>query len=132
LPPKKRLRKELLVEGPSQVAGTQVFKTIQKATQPQTSTEHLPAAVEIRRPEQPPEQPMTQTKLLATNTSAPSTQRPHQRQETKTQEDQQQELVEVIEAIIKDQLVHLRQENDCLQLYAGATGQKKSDDEKSS
>jgi hypothetical protein len=48
------------------------------------------------------------------NTSAPDTQSPHQHQETKIQENQQQDLEEEIEAIIEDELVHLHQENECL------------------
>jgi hypothetical protein len=50
------------------------------------------------------------------NTSTPSTQPPPQHQETKTQEDQQQDSEEEIEAIIEDELTHLRQENERLQL----------------
>jgi hypothetical protein len=50
------------------------------------------------------------------NTSAPSTQPPLQHQETKTQEGQQQDSEEEIEAIIKDELARLRQENERLRL----------------
>jgi hypothetical protein len=41
------------------------------------------------------------------NTSTPSTQPPLQHQETETQEDQQQDSEEEIEAIIEDELAHL-------------------------
>jgi hypothetical protein len=50
------------------------------------------------------------------NTSAPNTVPPpsHQHQTTKTREELQQHYEEEIKAIIKDKLVHLRQENEHL------------------
>jgi hypothetical protein len=50
------------------------------------------------------------------NIAAPNTQPPLQHQDTKTQEDLQHDSEEEIEAIIKDELVRLRQENGCLPL----------------
>jgi hypothetical protein len=50
------------------------------------------------------------------NTSTPSTQPPLQHQETETQEDQQQNSEEELEAIIKDELTCLCQENERLPL----------------
>jgi hypothetical protein len=41
------------------------------------------------------------------NTSALNTQPPHKRQAIKIQEDQQQDLEEEIDAIFKDELMHL-------------------------
>jgi hypothetical protein len=50
------------------------------------------------------------------NTSMLSIQQQPQRQETKAQEDQQQDIDEEIKAIIEDVLMHLRQENEHLWL----------------
>jgi hypothetical protein len=62
------------------------------------------------------EQPTSQTEVLTMNTSAPNTVPPplHQHQTIKTQEDLQQDSEEEIEVVIKDELVHLRQENERL------------------
>jgi hypothetical protein len=125
MPPKKKLEEEPSVEGSSQVAEGQVLATVQTTTQtthipqtthPQASTEPRPATTETRRPEYSVEQPLTQALVLAMNTSAPNTQPPLQHQETEIQEDQQQDSEEEIEAIIEDELVLLRQENERLRL----------------
>jgi hypothetical protein len=52
------------------------------------------------------------------NTSAPNIvpPPPHQHQTIKTQEDLQQDSEEEIKAVIEDELVHLRQENERLRL----------------
>jgi outer membrane biosynthesis protein TonB len=97
-----------------------------KTTQPQTSIEHRPAATETKRTEEPPEQPATQAEVPAMNTSMPSTQPPPQHQETKAQEDQQQDSKEEIEAIIEDELVHLRQENERLRLMQELLARRKA------
>jgi hypothetical protein len=60
------------------------------------------------------EQPATQVEVLTMNTSAPNVQPPFQHQETEAQEDPHQDSEEEIEAIIKDELVRLRQENEHL------------------
>jgi hypothetical protein len=60
------------------------------------------------------------------NTSVPSTQPPPQHQETKAQEDQQQDSKEEIEAIIEDELVHLRQENERLRLMQELLARRKA------
>jgi hypothetical protein len=78
MPPKKRPEKELSTEASSQAGGAQVFKTSQIATQPQTFIEPQQATVEVRRPEEPPQQPPSQAKVLAMNTSTLTTQHPTQ------------------------------------------------------
>jgi hypothetical protein len=50
------------------------------------------------------------------NTSTPTTRHPTQQQDIKAQEEPQQDSEEEIEAIIEDELVRLRHENECLQL----------------
>jgi hypothetical protein len=60
------------------------------------------------------------------NTSAPSTQPPLQHQETETQEDQQQDSEEEIEAIIKGELAHLCQENEHLRLMQEQLSRRKA------
>jgi hypothetical protein len=102
---KKRPGKELLTEHSSQVAGAHILKT---ATQPQTSLEPYPATVETRRPKEPLHQPATQAEAPTMNTFAPNTEQPTQHQEIEAQEDQQQDLEEEIEAVIKDELARLR------------------------
>jgi hypothetical protein len=64
------------------------------------------------------EQPTTQAKVLAMNTSALNTLPPHshRHQDIKIQDDQQQDSKEEIKAIIKDELVRLHQENERLWL----------------
>jgi hypothetical protein len=52
----------------------------------------------------------------AMNTSAPTTRHPTQQHDVEAQEEPQQDLEEDIEAIIDDELAHLRQENKHLQL----------------
>jgi hypothetical protein len=61
-------------------------------------------------------QPTTQVEVLVMNTSAPNIvpPPPHQHQTIKTQEDLQQDSEEEIKAVIEDELVHLRQENERL------------------
>jgi hypothetical protein len=54
MPPKKKPRKELSVEGPPQVTGAQALETTQATTQQQTSIEPRQATAEVRRPEEPP------------------------------------------------------------------------------
>jgi hypothetical protein len=54
--------------------------------------------------------------VLAINTSMQTTQHPFQLQNTEAQEDLEQDFEEKIEAIIKDELVHIRQENEHLRL----------------
>jgi hypothetical protein len=60
------------------------------------------------------------------NTSTPNTQPPLQHQETKTQEDQQQDSEDEIEAIIEDELVCLRQENERLRLMKEQLARRKA------
>jgi hypothetical protein len=60
------------------------------------------------------EQPTTQAEVLAMNTSMSNIQPPFWHQETEAQEDPQYDLEEEIEAIIDDELVCLRQENEHL------------------
>jgi hypothetical protein len=115
LPPKKRLRKELLAKGSSQVTEGQVFTTVQTNTQ----TTHIPQTqplTEPTRPEDPTEQPTTQAEVLAMNTSTPNIVPPpsHQYQTIETQEDLQQDCEEEIKTAIKDELARLRQENERL------------------
>jgi hypothetical protein len=111
VPPKKRLGKELPVGGSSLATGDQGLETI---TQPHTSVEPRPATTEIRRHEEPPEQPATQAEAPVLNTSASNTQQPAQHKETEAQEDQQQDSDEEMEAIIKDELACLCKENERL------------------
>jgi hypothetical protein len=64
------------------------------------------------------EQPTTKSEVFAMNASALNT-LPlslQQHQAIEIQEDQQQDCKEEIEAIIEDELVCLRQENECLRL----------------
>jgi hypothetical protein len=74
----------------------------------------------------PPEQPAAQAEAPPMNTSAPSTQPPLQHQETKTQEGQQQDSEEEIEAIIEDELACLRQENERLRLMQEQLARRKA------
>jgi hypothetical protein len=109
MPPKKRLGKEHPAEGSSQAAEEQVPTAAQTLyLQPPTNL-HTVAS-------NPTEQPTTQTKVLTLNTSAPNIVplSPHQHQTIETQEDLQQDSEEKIEAIIKDELAHLHQENECM------------------
>jgi hypothetical protein len=86
MPPKKRLRKELLVGGSSLAIGD---KTLETTTKPHISTEPHPTTAEARRPEEPLEQPTTQAKGPVLNASTPNTQQPVQHEETEAQEDPQ-------------------------------------------
>jgi hypothetical protein len=135
MPPKKRLAKELSVEGPSQEVGGQGLITVEatilstnipQISHPHTSTESHPAAVDARRPEGPTGQPPTQAEAFATNTATadfpPSSlqQQPHhnqdQHREAEAQDDQHQDSEEEIEVVIKDELACLHQENECIRL----------------
>jgi hypothetical protein len=89
MPPKKRPRKDLRVEGSSQTARGQVHETTQTITQLQISTEPHLVATETRGPGEPPEQSETHVEAPIMNTSMPSSQQQPQRQETEAQEDQQ-------------------------------------------
>jgi hypothetical protein len=137
MPPKKRLGKELPVEGSSQAAGEQVPTTthtiiqtthIPQIVHPQPSTEFHTATTEARRPKDLVEQPTTQAEVLAMNTSPQNTMPapPHQHQTIKTQEGLQQDSEEEIEAVIKDDLVCLHQENECLRLMQEHLARRKA------
>jgi hypothetical protein len=108
MPPKKKPKKDLPLEGPSQMVEGQVHETIQTTAQLQTSTGPCPVTAEIRCLEEPPEPPLTQVEVPVMNTSTLKTQQQPQRQEIKAQEDQQQDSDEEIEAIIEDELTRLR------------------------
>jgi hypothetical protein len=88
MPPKKKLEKELSIDGPSQLTG---------------------ATVGVERLEEPPQQPPNQAEVLAMNTSAQTTQHPTQLQNIEAQEDLDldQDFEEEIEAIIEDELARL-------------------------
>jgi hypothetical protein len=60
------------------------------------------------------------------NTSEPSTQPPLQHQDTETQDDQQQDSKEEIEAIIEDELTCLYQENERLRLMQEQLARRKA------
>jgi hypothetical protein len=76
------------------------------------------ATIEAERPEDPAGQPTTQAEVFATNVSSLNTLPPssQQHQGIETQDDQQQDSEEEIEAIIEDELVHIRHENERLWL----------------
>jgi hypothetical protein len=57
MPPKRKLGKELPVEGSSQATGAQVLETTQATTQPQTSADPRIATTETERLDEPPQQP---------------------------------------------------------------------------
>jgi hypothetical protein len=127
MPPKKRPGKELPPEGSSQAAGGQVLSTaeatiqtthIHKTAHPHSSTEPHEAPIEARRPKDPAGQPTTQAEAFATDATTLNTLPPpsQQHQGIKTQEDQQQDSEEEIEAINEDELACLREENECFQL----------------
>jgi hypothetical protein len=113
MPPKKRPGKELPTEDSSQAVEAHVLET---ATQPQTTMEPHLAIAKIRRPKEPPHQPTTQAEVAAINTSIPNTQQPTQHKDTEVQEDQQQDSKGEIDAVIEDELAHLHQEKEHLQL----------------
>jgi ABC-type Fe2+-enterobactin transport system substrate-binding protein len=118
MPPKKKLGKELPVEGSSQAVGEQVPTTAQTTTHipqtlhPQPSTNLHAATANLT------EQSTAQAEVLVMNTSTPNTAPPpsHQYQTIETKEDMLQASEEEIEAVIEDELVCLRQENECLRL----------------
>jgi hypothetical protein len=83
----ERLEKELLVEGLAQGIGARTLEPTQPTTQ-QTSSIPPQATVEVRRPEDPPQQPPRQVEVLATDTSALATQHPSQLQNSEAQEEQ--------------------------------------------
>jgi hypothetical protein len=122
MPPKKRPRKDYPVEGSSQAVGGQVLET---TTQPQAFAEPRPVMADTRRPGEPPEQSTAQVEAPPMNISVPSTQPPLQHQETETQEDQQKDSEEEIEAIIEDELARLRRENECLRLMQEQLARRK-------
>jgi hypothetical protein len=72
MPPKKKLGKELPIEGLAQAVRAQVLETTQAITQPQTTAHPHIATTETGRPEEPLQQPT-------------------QLQVTEAQEDQEQE-----------------------------------------
>jgi ABC-type Fe2+-enterobactin transport system substrate-binding protein len=118
MPPKKKLGKELPVEGSSQAVGEQVPTTAQTTTHipqtlhPQPSTNFHAATANLT------EQSTAQAEVLVMNTSTPNTAPPpsHQYQTIETKEDMLQASEEEIEAVIEDELVRLHQENECLRL----------------
>jgi hypothetical protein len=122
MPPKKRPRKDYPAEGSSQAVGGQVLET---TTQPQAFAEPRPVMADTRRPGEPPEQSTAQAEAPPMNISVPSTQPPLQHQETETQEDQQKDSEEEIEAIIEDELARLRRENECLRLMQEQLARRK-------
>jgi hypothetical protein len=126
MPPKKRLGKELPLEGPFEIAGGQVHETTQTTAQLQTSVELHPTTAKTRRPEKPPEQPPTQVELSIMNTSTLSIQQQPQHQETEAQEHQQQDSDKEIEAIIEDELMCLRQDNERLRLMQEHLARRKA------
>jgi hypothetical protein len=110
MPPKKRSRKELSVEGLSQGTGAQALTETQATTQQQISLVAPQANVEVGRPEEAPQKPPRQAKVLAMDTSTPTTQ--HQNNEAQGELEQDSE--EEIEAFIEDELVYLHQEYERL------------------
>jgi hypothetical protein len=131
MPPKKRPRKEPLTKGSSQVAEEQVPTTTQTTTQathmphilhPQPSTNLHTIATN------PTDQAATQVEVLVLNTSTLNTMPlpPHQHQTIKTQEDLQLDSEEEIEAIVKDELAHLCEENECLRLMQEQLARRKA------
>jgi hypothetical protein len=98
MPPKKKLRKELPVDGPSQSIEA---LTLETTTQPPPSSEPQQTTTEVGRPDQPPPQPPNQAEVLAMNTSAQNTQHPNQLQNTEAQEDLEQDSEEEIKAITR-------------------------------
>jgi hypothetical protein len=116
MPPKKKPGKELSVDGPLQLTGALTLKTTQTTTQPPPSSEPQQATAEVRRPDQPTQQPPNQAEVLAMNTSAQTTQHPNQPQNIEAREDLEQDSEEEIEAIIEDELACLRQENERMHL----------------
>jgi hypothetical protein len=133
--PKKRLARELPAEDSTQEAGGQVLTTaeanipntqILKTAQPHIFIESHAIPNVARRPEGPIGEPSTQMEAFATDAAIPnpypSSSRQHQlhnqdlHQQTKTLEDMQQDSKEEIEAIVEDELVRLRRENECLRL----------------
>jgi hypothetical protein len=109
MPPKNRVGKDPPTEGSSQTAEEQVLTTAQ-TLHPQPPTNLHTIAIDLTK------QSATQTEVLTLNTSVPNTipLSGHQHQTIKTQEDLQQDSNEEIEVIIKDELAHLRQENECM------------------
>jgi hypothetical protein len=64
--------------------------------------------MEVRRPDQPPQQTPNQAEVLAMNTPTETTQHPNRLQNTEAQEDLEQDSKEEIKAIIEDELARLR------------------------
>jgi hypothetical protein len=64
MPPKKRLEKELSVEGPSPGTRAQALEATQATTQQQISSVPPQATIEVGRPEEPPQQPPRQVEVL--------------------------------------------------------------------
>jgi hypothetical protein len=131
MPPKKRLEKELPIEGSTPAAREQVPTTAQTTIQ----TTHIPPTLHPQpstnlhaTTTDPIEQPTDQIEVLAMNTSAPTTVLPpsHQHQPIETQEDMQQDSEEEIEAIIEDELARLRQDNEHLHLMQDHLARRKA------
>jgi hypothetical protein len=131
MPPKKRLKKELPVKDSTPAVGEQVPTTAQTTIQ----TTHIPQTLHPQpstnlhaTTTDPIEQPTDQIEVLAMNTSAPTTIPPpsHQHQTIETQEDLQQDFEEETEAIIKDELVGLRQDNERLHLMQENLARRKA------
>jgi hypothetical protein len=114
MPPKKRSRKELSVEGLSQGTGAQALTETQATTQQQISLVAPQANVEVGRPEEAPQKPPRQAKVLAMDTSTPTTQHLNQHQNNEAQGELEQDSEEEIEAFIEDELVYLHQEYERL------------------
>jgi hypothetical protein len=124
--PKKRLGKELLVEGPSQGTGAQALEATQATTQQQISSVPPQATIEVGRPEEPLQQPPRQAEVLTMDTFAPTTQHPNQQQNNKGQEELEQDSEEEIESVIEDALARLRQENERLRLMQEQMARRKA------
>jgi hypothetical protein len=116
MPPKKRSGKELLVEGPLQGTGAQTLEATQATTQQQIFSLPPQATTEVKRLEEPPQQPPRQAEVLTIHTSTPTIQHPSQQQNSEAQSEPEQDSEEEIEAVIEDELVRLHQENERLRL----------------
>jgi hypothetical protein len=123
IPPKKRSRKELSVEGPAQGTRAQILKPTQ-----QTSSAPIGHCT-VGRHEEPPQQPPRQAEVLTTDTSAPATQHPNQLQNSEAQEEPQQDSKEEIKVVIEAELACFHHENEHLQLMQ-EQGQKKGNGKK--
>jgi hypothetical protein len=66
---KKKLGKELSVEGPSQVTEAQALEATQATTQQQTSTEPQQATTKVKRPEETPDKQLQRSEDLKSHCS---------------------------------------------------------------